>query len=169
MENPNRKPNRIAGYDYSQSGAYFITICTQDRKKILSRISVGTPLPGCPQEPCVELLWHGEVADKYIRQMDAFYEHLSVDQYIIMPDHIHLLITIHDGHPRTGISTRISEIARFVGTFKRFCNKEYGENVWQRGFYDHVIRDKRDFDEISKYIVENPMKWSYDELYEKKW
>ena len=132
MEMPNRKPNRIAGYDYSQSGAYFITICTQDRKKILSRISVGTPLPGCPQEPCVELLWHGEVADKYIRQMDAFYEHLSVDQYIIMPDHIHLLVTIHGGHPGTGVPTRTSEIARFVGTFKRFCNKEYGNKAEKR-------------------------------------
>ena len=92
MENPNRKPNRIAGYDYSQSGAYFVTICTQDRKKILSKISVGTPREGCPQiphdenghpgtgVPTVELLWHGEVADKYIRQMDAFYDHVIRNQ-----------------------------------------------------------------------------------------
>ena len=139
MEMPNRKPNRITGYDYSQSGAYFITICTQDRKKILSRISVGTPLPGCPQEPCVELLWHGEVADKYIRQMDAFYEHLSVDQYIIMPDHIHLLITIHDGHPGMGVPTRTSEIARY---------------------YDHVIRNQQDYNEVWEYIENNPTKWA---------
>ena len=135
MEKPQRKPNRIAGYDYSQSGAYFVTICTQDRKKILSRISVGTPLPGCPQiphdenghpgtgVPTVELLWHGEIANQYIRQMDAFYEYLSVDQYMIMPDHIHLLITIHDGHPERCVTTRTSEIARFVGTFKRFSTK----------------------------------------------
>ena len=159
MEMPNRKPNRIAGYDYSQSGAYFITICTQDRKKILSRISVGTPLPGCPHEPCVELLWHGEVADKYIRQMDAFYEHLSVDQYKIMPDHIHLLVTIHGGHPRTGVPTRTSEIARFVGTFKRFCNKEYGSNIWQSRYYDHVIRNQQDYNEVWEYIENNPTKW----------
>ena len=81
MEPPQRKPNRIKGYDYSQSGAYFITICTQDRKKILSKISVGTPLPGCPETVCidnghprtgvptVELLWHGEIADKYIKKL----------------------------------------------------------------------------------------------------
>ena len=172
MENPNRKPNRIAGYDYSQSGAYFVTICTQDRKKILSKISVGTPLPGCPQiphdenghpgtgVPTVELLWHGEIANQYIRQMDAFYEYLSVDQYMIMPDHIHLLITIHDGHPRTGISTRTSEIARFVGTFKRFCNKEYGSNIWQSRYYDHVVRNQQDYNEIWEYIVNNPTKWA---------
>ena len=168
MEMPNRKPNRIAGYDYSQSGAYFITICTQDRKKILSKISVGTPLPGCPQKPCTELLWHGEIADKYIRQMDAFYAHLSVDQYVIMPDHIHLLITIHGGHPGTGVPTRTSgtgvptrtsEISRFVGTFKRFCNKEYGSNIWQSRYYDHVIRNQQDYNEAWEYIENNPTKW----------
>ena len=147
MKKPRRKPNRIAGYDYSQSGAYFVTICTQDRKKILSKISVGTPLLGCPQMPhddnghpgtgvpTVELLWHGEIADKIIRQLNEFYDHISVDQYTIMPDHIHLLITIHDGHPGRGVPTRTSEIARFVGTMKRFCNKEYGENIWQSQKY----------------------------------
>ena len=160
MEKPQRKPNRIAGYDYSQSGAYFVTICTQDRKKILSKINVGTPLPGCPQKPCVELLWHGEIADQYIRQIDAFYAHLSVDQYIIMPDHIHLLITIHDGHSRTGVPMRTSEIARFVGTLKRFCNKEYGENIWQSRYYDHVIRNQQDYNEIWEYIENNPTKWA---------
>ena len=171
MEMPNRKPNRIAGYDYSQSGAYFITICTQDRKKILSRISVGTPLPGCPQiphdenghpgtgVPTVDLLWHGEIANPYIRQMDVFYEYLSVDQYMIMPDHIHLLVTIHGGHPRTGVPTRTSEIARFVGTFKRFCNKEYGSNIWQSRYYDHVIRNQQDYNEVWEYIENNPTKW----------
>ena len=172
MEMPNRKPNRIAGYDYSQSGAYFITICTQDRKKILSRIFVGTPLPGCPEiphdknghpgtgVPTVELLWHGEIADKYIRQMDAFYEHLSIDQYVIMPDHIHLLITIHDGHSGRGVPMRTSEIARFVGTFKRFCNKEYGSNIWQSRHYDHVIRNQQDYSEVWEYIENNPTKWA---------
>ena len=94
MEKPNRKANRIEGYDYSQNGAYFVTVCTRDRMKILSRISVGTPVPGCPQMPHVELLRHGEIAEKYIRQMNEFYRDLSVDKYVIMPDHVHSLITI---------------------------------------------------------------------------
>ena len=162
MTMPRRKPNRIKGYDYSQSGAYFITICTQDRRKILSRISVGAPLPGCPQKPCLELLWHGEIADQYIRKMDAFYGNLSVDQYVIMPDHIHLLITIHEatGHPGRGVPSGTSEIARFVGTLKRFCNKEYGENIWQARYYDHVIRNQQDYNEIWEYIKNNPTKWA---------
>lgn len=165
MELPTRKPNRIGDYDYSQNGAYFITVCTQARNKILSKIFVGTPVPGCPQEPYTELLWHGKIAEKYIRQMNAFYDHLSVDKYVIMPDHIHLLITVYDpdGHPGRGVRTknsiRTSVIARFVSTFKRFCNKEYGGNIWQGRYYDHVIRNQQDYDEIWQYIENNPRKW----------
>ena len=167
MEVLRRKPNRIENYDYSQVGTYFLTICTQDRKKILSNISVGTPVPGCPEEtgrdsghPTIKLLPHGKVADKFIRHMDAFYNHLSVDKYVIMPNHIHLLITIHDGHPGRGVPTRTSVIARFVGTFKRFCNKEYGENIWQSRYYDHVIRNQQDYNEVWEYIENNPIKWA---------
>ena len=96
MELPKRNPNRIRGFDYSQNGAYFVTICTQNRQRILSKI-VGTPVHGCPQAPCPELLSYGKIADKYIRQMDAFYDHLSVDKYVIMPDHIHVMIRLDNG------------------------------------------------------------------------
>jgi len=174
MNLPQRKSNRISEYNYSQNGAYFITICTYNRMEILSTITVGTPLPGCPQEPGleysvrsphVELSGYGIIADKVIRQMDVFYDHLSVEKYVIMPDHIHLLIRIYgvDGHPGRGVPTKASEkssvIARFVGTFKRFCNKEYEENIWQERYYDHVIRNQQDYDEIWQYIDNNPRKW----------
>lgn len=56
-------------------------------------------------------------------------------------------------------------VSRFVSTFKRFCNKEYGVNLWQRGFHDHVIRDRRDLEEHLAYISENPLKWQLDPLY----
>ena len=95
MEFTARKPNRLTEYDYNQNGAYFVTICTQDRKKILSKLSVGTPVLGCPNPPDLELLWHGRIADRYIQQMNTFYKHISVDKYVIMPDHIHLLISIN--------------------------------------------------------------------------
>lgn len=166
MELPARKPNRIKVYDYSQAGAYFITICTHERKKLLSAISVGTAVPGCPQSSAhIQLLQHGEIADRYIRQMDAFYNHISVDNYVIMPDHIHLLLTVHghDGQPGTaaptGAARRNSVIAQFVRTFKRFCNQQYGENIWQRSYYDHVVHNKQDYDETWEYIEHNPMKW----------
>ncbi|MBQ9968759.1 MAG: transposase [Oscillospiraceae bacterium] len=163
MEFSQRKPNRIENYDYSQNGAYFITICTQDRKQILSNIAVGTGVLDCPQ---VHLLKHGEIADKYIRQLNDFYEHISVDRYVIMPDHIHILMSIQNGQSGTPVPTdknkidnTNSTVSKFVSTFKRFCNKEYGENIWQSRYYDHVIRNQRDYDEIWEYIENNPRKW----------
>ena len=149
MDRPYRRPNRIPNYDYSQAGSYFITICTRDRIKLLSRIDPSGHL---------DLMSHGYVAEKYIRQMDAFYDHLSVDKYVIMPDHIHLLITLHEAH-KAGSGVRTSPIARFVATFKRFCNKEYGRNIWQERYYDHVIRNQEDYNEVWEYIDNNPRKW----------
>ena len=65
-----------------------------------------------------------------------------------------------NGHPERGVPTpRTSVIARFVGTFKRFCNKEYGQNIWQARYYDHVIRNQQDYDETWEYIDNNPRKW----------
>ena len=165
MEYPQRKNLRLADYDYSTNGAYFVTVCTRDRRKNLSRITVGTPVPGCPQQSSMELLHHGIIAEKYIRQMDAFYSHISVDRYVIMPDHIHLLIRTQgaDGHPGRGVPTEKSgTISHFVGTFKRFCNKEYGTDIWQSRYYDHVIRNQRDYDEVWQYIENNPQKWAIE-------
>ena len=159
-----RKQNRIPAFNYSETGAYFIPVCTHERKKLLSEILVGTAVPGCPQETVfVRLLPYGIVADRYIRQMNAFYDVLSVDKYVIMPDHIHFLITVH-GQPGTAVpakdNNRNASIARFVGSLKRFCNKEYGKNIWQRSYYDHVVRNQQDYDEIWQYIENNPRKWA---------
>ncbi|MBR5616170.1 MAG: hypothetical protein IKW66_05055, partial [Clostridia bacterium] len=85
-----RKTPRLQSFDYNRAGAYFITICTQNRRCILSRI-VGTGVLDCPQ---IKLTQYGEIADKYIKQMDSFYDHISVKSYIIMPNHIHFLLHV---------------------------------------------------------------------------
>lgn len=86
-----------------------------------------------------------------------------------MPDHIHLLITISNGQSGTPVPTnrnnRNSIIANFVSTFKRFCNKEYGENIWQPRYYDHIVRNQDDYNEVWQYIDTNPIKWSEDCYY----
>ena len=162
---PKRKQNRLREYDYSQNGAYFITICVKDRKKLLSKI-VGTGVLDCPK---IYLLDHGKIADKYINQLNDFYNDILVDKYVIMPDHIHLLITISNGQSGTPVPTnrnnRNSIIANFVSTFKRFCNKEYGENIWQPRYYDHIVRNQDDYNEVWQYIDTNPIKWSEDCYY----
>ncbi len=159
-----RKHIRLKNFDYSSNGAYFITFCTDKRRQILSRI-VGVDVLGDPKN--VELLPYGIVADKYIKQMNEFYNNIIVDQYVIMPNHIHLILFVReDGSPRTSTPTKqTSFVSHFVSTFKRFCNKEYGGNIWQRGFYDHVIRGREDYDEIAEYIYQNPARWCEDKLY----
>ena len=155
---PKRKPNRLKNFDYSTNGMYFITVCTHNRKCILSEINVGDGVLDVPQ---LTLYNYGKIIDKYINQLNDFYNDICVDKYVIMPNHIHLLISVIDnGASRTSPPTvQHSAVSRFVSTFKRFCNKEYGMNVWQRHFYDHVIRNQRDYDEIWQYIDNNPCKW----------
>ena len=85
-----------------------------------------------------------------------------------MPNHIHLVIYIQkNGQSRTPVPTTKanSEYSRFISTFKRFCNKEYGYNIWQARSHEHIIRDYRDYEKIKKYIHENPLKWQFDEFY----
>ncbi len=166
MDVPNRKKNRLENFDYSENGAYFITICTQNRKKILSNINVGTGVLDCPKTVLTE---YGKIADKYINQLNDFYKNISVDKYVIMPDHIHLLITVSNdvcGQSGTPVPTdnnfrldnKNSIIAKFVSTFKRFCNKEYGINIWQQRYYDHIIRNQADYNEVWEYINTNPIR-----------
>lgn len=84
-----RKTPRLKDFDYNSAGMYFITICTKDRKPILSNVGAG--VLDCPQ---IELTRIGEIADRYIKQLDNFYEYLSVESYVIMPNHIHILLWI---------------------------------------------------------------------------
>ncbi|MBQ5648768.1 MAG: transposase [Clostridia bacterium] len=171
---PDRKPTRLKNFDYSTNGAYFITICTQNRRKILSIVG-GDVLDA----PCtINLLPYGIIADKYINQLNDFYENIEIDSYVIMPNHIHILMRIlnedsnasNDGASRTSPPTIVSQsrqhstVSSFVSTFKRFCNKEYGTNIWQRHFYDHIIRNLEDYRKHKNYILENPRHWHLDEL-----
>ena len=137
MDFPQRKPNRIANYDYSQSGAYFITICTQERQKILCDI-VGDDAHIVPSS-C------GQIAEKYIRSTPG------IEKYVIMPDHIHLIVRLHEQ------DKRISSIVRSI---KTLITKEIGVSIFQRSYYDHVIRNQQDYDEIWEYIENNPRKWA---------
>ena len=158
---PQRKNTRLKNYNYSLPGAYFITVCTKDRKEVLSKIIVGTGVLDCPQNV---LTPYGIIAEKYINQMNEFYENISVDKYVIMPNHIHFLIRIlpcNGGPPGRSVPTN-SVIGKFVGTFKRFCNKEYGNNIWQSRSYDHIIRNETDYREIWNYIDTNVLKWDKD-------
>jgi len=107
------------------------------------------------------------VANKIINQINNHYTDIVVDKYVIMPDHIHIILFVlndTEGASRTSPPTvkQHSRVSWVVSTFKRFCNKEYGKNIWQVSFFDHIIRDKDDYNTRVKYIHENPVKWYYN-------
>ncbi len=153
-----RKSTRLKNYDYSTPGSYFITICVKDRKELLSKIKVGDGVLDVPEN---QLSPYGTIADKYINQMKDFYDYISVDKYVLMPNHVHLLLSIKDlenGTSGTPSPTN-SIVSKFISTFKRFCNKEYGVNIWQRLSNDHIIRGEKDYKKIWEYIDTNIIRW----------
>ena len=169
MENkkPIRKNHRLPSQNYSSPGAYFITICTHNRERILSSI-VGA----IHESPVVVLTDYGKIVDKIINNLP---EHLcvGVDKYVIMPNHIHIIFSISRADAERAIRESPlrsrSLISSAVGYIKmnstKVMRQEYGDNtLWQRSFYDHIIRNEEDYYECSRYIEENPLKWEHDEL-----
>lgn len=161
---PKRKPNRLQGYDYSSNGVYFVTICTQNKECVLSRIVGG----GILDAPKIELSKYGKAVDEQIALMNSMLDNVIVEKYVIMPNHIHLLIRIENksdsGTSRTPSPTN-SVIAMFVSTLKRFTNKNAGKKLWQRSYYDHIVRNENEYLKIWEYINSNAQKWQNDKYY----
>jgi REP element-mobilizing transposase RayT len=161
-ELPKRKNNRLKNHDYSSCGAYFITVCTLQRRNYFWK-NVGAIIDR-PQY--VELSEYGKIVDMAIRSIPLFYPTLSLDDYVVMPNHIHVLLRVcADENGRPLVAPTMS---RAVQQLKGIVTKQTGIKIWQKSFYDHVIRDRDDYDEHLRYIEENPMKWHYDELFTKE-
>ena len=155
MDLPNRKNNRLENFDYGKNGMYFITICTQNRRKILCEIVGG----GALDAPKIKLSEIGEIAEKYILSTNNIPE-ITVDKYVIMPDHIHLLLWVRNINGTSKAPSPTNNlISHSISTLKRFINKDVGYNIFQRSYYDHVIRNQHDYDETWKYIDNNPINW----------
>ena len=165
MEQNERKLNRLTNFDYSRNGLYFITICTKERKKCLSEIlDVGD---GVLDVPIVRLTDYGKIVNDQIKEINSVYAKLKIMKYVIMPDHLHMIIYLFDennvivGTSRTPSPTN-AVIPSLISVFKRFVNKKTGCNIWQRSYHDHIIRNEREFLEICNYIDNNPMNWVND-------
>ena len=157
MNLPKRKPTRIKGYDYSTPGAYFITICTKNRQAILSNIIVGEGLCALPQNVLTPI---GMKVEKSIQFIKENYINITIDKYVIMPNHIHLIITLNNsgGHGNPPLQY-------VIGQFKSYTTHKFGYTLWQRSFHDHIIRDEKDYKKIWEYIDNNPLKWELDCYY----
>lgn len=153
-----RKSLRLAEYDYSHSGAYFVTICTHGRKQILSTISVGEGL--CPL-PLIKLTHIGKMVQSAIEFVNDNTENIVIDKYVIMPNHIHMIVILDNG-PGGGGTPPLRSVIRRI---KSYTTNQYKDKLWQRSYYDHIIRDEADYLEKRNYIDTNPQRWAEDEYY----
>ncbi len=163
MELPKRKHPRLKNYDYSQYGCYFVTVCVKERKNLLGTISVGRDahIP-----PSVLLSDIGVIANTYIQNMQSVYMGVAVDAYVIMPNHVHLLIRIEPSDQGGGgMWASRPTLHTIVRSFKTMVTKQIGHSIWQDSYYDRIIRNENAYREALQYIDENPIKWQEDELY----
>ena len=160
MDLPKRKSNRLPDFNYSQYGSYFLTLCTKNKLPLLCKIQKGTIF----EPPAVLLSQYGEIVQQKILSISKFYPDVEVDKYVVMPNHIHIILSIFSDEARSQTPAN-SKIPTLISSFKRFTNKDSGTDLWQRSYYDHVIRNQTDYDAIWKYIDENPYKWTEDRFY----
>ena len=160
---PKRKHARLKHYDYSTTGAYFVTICTKNKRPMLSAI-VGRGLA-----PAVELTPLGKIAEEQIFLLEERFPFIIIDDYVIMPNHIHAIIILKN--QAAGASPRPT-LTDIICAYKSLTTRECKKvataelELFQTSFYEHVIRNKHDHDAIVKYIYENPMNWAYDKHYQ---
>lgn len=162
MELPKRKPTRLKGYDYSIPGAYFVTICTQNRECILGDI-VGQGL--APAE--MNLSQYGKIAKDQLLDLENRYKSIKIDKYAIMPNHIHVIIIIDNTAGASPCPTISDIICSFKSLTTRICNKidNKQQKIFQTSFHDHIIRCEKDYQKIWEYIDTNPLKWKLDCFY----
>ncbi len=172
MEIPKRKPTRLQDYDYSSAGAYFVTICTKDRKCIFWNNCRDNPC-GCPMPNDEIFSPFGKIANSMIGKTANKFD-VIIDVYAVMPNHIHMIIILEHGPAETA-ARAVPTISEIVGAYKSMvaveCLKIFkakGEimgELWQRSFHDHIIRGEKDYREISEYIESNPAKWEEDRFF----
>ena len=152
---------RLRGYDYSRAGAYFVTICVRDRAPILGTIV----------EDRVDHTDCGRAVADCWRWLAERYPHVDLDEWIVMPNHLHGIVVIGDGDQgRSGTGpVRRKPLGGMVGAFKTVSTQRVnllrgraGEPVWQRDFHEHIIRNEEELDRIRRYVASNPLHWALD-------
>lgn len=163
MNNPDkhhRRSIRLKGYDYSQTGLYFITICTHNRAYLFGDVANGEMIANDAGRM---------IADEWLKLPDRF-KNLVLHQYAVMPNHFHAIMEI------AGIATANKTIGDMIGAFESISTVEYIRGVktndwqpfdrklWQRNYWEHIIRDEMSYFKISEYITTNPANWDNDTL-----
>ena len=172
MEKQTRKYIRLANYDYSSNGLYFITVCAKDRIHYFSEITEDPAFVGADIiRPIINLMKIGKKLDYSINDIKNHYENISVVKYCIMPDHVHLIISVMNDILSADGGRMISAptVSTIIGSLKRFVSKETGISLWQKSFHDHIILNEKEFLEICSYIDNNPTNWVNDIYNQNYW
>jgi REP element-mobilizing transposase RayT len=176
-EKHHRRSIRLPQYDYSQSGVYFVTICTHEHECMLGEIVDGV------------MILHdwGIVANQFWDEVAVHFPGIAIDAHVIMPNHTHVNLVIVNQHPRRGeVSSPASSpaaqggktpplrptLGQIVAYYKYQTTKSInllrgmpGEKFWQRNYWEHVIRNEAEMNRIREYIETNPARWSDDQLH----
>lgn len=165
MGKPQRRKNRLQGYDYSRTGWYFITVCVKGHAEILGEIV--TECRGAHCAPAYTKLSDiGHIVENAILQIPKHYKGARVDKYVIMPNHIHMILQLEGKDGRTMCaSTCRPSIPGILRGMKEAVTKTVGFPLWQKSFHDHIIRGEADYLRIWHYIDTNPAKWREDCYY----
>lgn len=142
-----RKNPRLKDYDYTLGGYYFITICTADKKHYFGKIV----------EDKIQLSEIGKLAYNNIENLEKIYNVIKIDKFVVMPNHIHMILIIDKETDLT--------LSRIIKQYKEWITKTIMKPIWQKSYYDHIIRNEKDYYRIWKYIDENELKWSLDKYY----
>jgi len=158
----NRRSIRLQGYDYSQAGAYFVTVCAQGRECLFGDVVNGEMQPND----------FGTIVADLWEWLASQYGHVELDEWVIMPNHVHGIIVISGdcrGGSRTAPTEKPKPLGRLIGAFKTAATKRINEmrntpggKLWQRNYYEHIIRNDDELDRIRGYIDNNPAKWALD-------
>ena len=159
---PNRRRTRILGYDYREPGAYFITICTFQRQQLFGKLD-GQEIHLSPIGEIVKDRWLA-IPDKN--------SYVDLDFFVVMPNHIHGILWIHrdrcffdsENVRRANYRQNSGSLGRVIGSFKGACTRRVQEefplgkvDLWQRNYYEHVVRNEADLQRIQEYILHNPV------------
>ena len=177
VSSPLRHSIRLPGFDYSQAGAYFVTMVTQNRKLLFGKVMDG--------EMVVNDL--GRAVEKLWLEIQEHFDGVNVDTFVVMPNHLHGIIEIDNEGRISSVAARHAvpqhednfemfgkpvrgSIPTIIRSFKSAVTKQYHEmtntqnaRLWQRNYYEHVIRDEKEYQAIYDYILTNPQNWEKDE------
>ena len=155
-----RKRLRLKEYDYSLSGSYFITICSIDKSNIFCSIDediINSNYGDIDFSKYIKYTKIGMIVRDNIKYLNNEFDSILIDNYVIMPSHIHLLINL--------LESNKTSLQKLIMSFKRSITINCKRKIWQRSFYDRIIRNKKEFDKINEYIIYNSFKWKLDEYY----